>query len=151
MYYTIVDANNRIYRSRVTQDPEYPVASEIGFKLLPDDPPIVSENQTFYRLDPVPEGANSIIYIVENLPEQTAQQKHAIHHDRRVRLLFATDWTQLPDSGLSEEQKEEFRQYRQKLRDITKQEGYPDIVTWPERPEMVDYRSLPTDTYVRGV
>ena len=149
MYYTIVDANNRIYRSRVTEDPDYPVATEIGFKLLLDCPPEVSANQSFYRLDPVPEGANSIIYIVETHPEASPETKHAIHHDRRVRLLFACDWTQLPDCGLTEEQKEEFRKYRQKLRDITKQEGYPDIVTWPERPEMVDYRSLPTTSYVR--
>jgi hypothetical protein len=145
MYYTIVDDKNRIYRSRVSEDPNYPVATELGFKLLPDDPPVVSENQSIFRLDPVPEGANSIVYIIDEHPPMDNAQKHSIHHDRRIRLLFACDWTQLPDCNLSEEKKEEFRVYRQKLRDITKQEGYPDIVTWPERPAIVDYTDLPTN------
>ena len=36
----------------------------------------------------------------------------------RKFLLIDSDWTQLPDNGLSEEDRELWRQYRQKLRDI---------------------------------
>ena len=39
-------------------------------------------------------------------------------------FLSETDWTQLPDNDLSDEQREEFKLYRQKLRDITKTESW---------------------------
>jgi len=42
---------------------------------------------------------------------------------RRNTKLVDSDWTQLPDVPLLEEKKEEWREYRQKLRDITKPEN----------------------------
>jgi hypothetical protein len=41
---------------------------------------------------------------------------------KRNLLLQQTDWTQLPDNGLTEEQKEKYIEYRQKLRD------YPETI-----------------------
>jgi hypothetical protein len=41
---------------------------------------------------------------------------------RNLRLI-ESDWTQLPDVPLSEEKRKEWREYRQKLRDITKPEN----------------------------
>ena len=43
-------------------------------------------------------------------------------HFRQVRnmKLLRCDWTQAPDSPLSEEKKKEWATYRQKLRDLTK-------------------------------
>ena len=38
--------------------------------------------------------------------------------ERRDSLLSASDWTQLPDSPLSSEKKEEWATYRQELRDL---------------------------------
>lgn len=38
---------------------------------------------------------------------------------RRNTLLKDSDWTQLPDSPLTEQQKLAWQQYRQQLRDIT--------------------------------
>jgi hypothetical protein len=38
----------------------------------------------------------------------------------RNELLQESDWTQMPDSQLSEEKKTEWQKYRQELRDITK-------------------------------
>lgn len=47
----------------------------------------------------------------------------------RNLLLSKTDWTQLPDSGLTDESVEEFRVWRQLLRDIKqKTAGSPDAV-----------------------
>lgn len=51
---------------------------------------------------------------------------------KRDTLLNNTDWTQLPD--VPEETKQKWSVYRQALRDITKQEGYPNTVTWPTEP-----------------
>lgn len=55
----------------------------------------------------------------------------------RSNRLYACDWTQLPDSPLSDEDKELWRTYRQELRDITNDlSGISslDEITWPESP-----------------
>lgn len=54
---------------------------------------------------------------------------------KRDDLLAETDWTQVTDSALSEEKKEQYRIYRQALRDITKQEHFPYEVVFPEMPQ----------------
>lgn len=50
----------------------------------------------------------------------------------RNSLLSQSDWTQVADAPVD---KTVWATYRQELRDITKQEGFPDNVTWPVRPE----------------
>jgi hypothetical protein len=51
---------------------------------------------------------------------------------QRSRLLIASDWTQLPDVPLAT--KEAWAVYRQALRDITLQAGYPLAIDWPLAP-----------------
>ena len=49
----------------------------------------------------------------------------------RDGLLMQSDWTQLPDSTAD---REAWATYRQALRDITNQEGFPNNITWPQEP-----------------
>lgn len=51
----------------------------------------------------------------------------------RNALLINSDWTQLDDSPLSEEEKTEWRNYRQALRDLTGLDDLTSIV-WPAQP-----------------
>lgn len=51
---------------------------------------------------------------------------------KRSNLLKETDWTQLPDVPPLTQNK--WIAYRQLLRDITKQSGYPFNIIWPEIP-----------------
>lgn len=51
---------------------------------------------------------------------------------RRSQLLQESDWTQLPDVPLAT--KEVWAAYRQALRDITAQPGFPLTVAWPTPP-----------------
>lgn len=53
--------------------------------------------------------------------------------DRRNVLLSQSDWTQSPDSPLTDAKKAEWRTYRQALRDITNTSD-PANVTWPSKP-----------------
>lgn len=53
---------------------------------------------------------------------------------QRNALLSACDWTQLTDAPLSEAQREAWGAYRQALRDIPQQSGFPWSVTWPTQP-----------------
>lgn len=64
-------------------------------------------------------------------PEQVAESKRS----RRNGLLRASDWTQLPDSPLSQAQRDAYRAHRQALRDITDDPAWPDV-TLPEPPAL---------------
>lgn len=55
--------------------------------------------------------------------------------ERRNRMLADSDWTQIPDSQVPN--KAEWAAYRQALRDITNQPGFPLSFTWPAKPENV--------------
>ena len=50
---------------------------------------------------------------------------------QRNQLLTASDWTQVPDAPVDQAA---WAVYRQALRDITTQEGFPEAVTWPVKP-----------------
>lgn len=49
--------------------------------------------------------------------------------------LSECDWTQLPDSDLTSEKKEEWAEYRQALRDMPETEQNIESPTWPIKPE----------------
>jgi hypothetical protein len=59
------------------------------------------------------------------------QRKEAEVRQQRNDLLSACDWTQLPDSPADHEA---WATYRQELRDVTAQAGFPWDVVWPEQP-----------------
>jgi hypothetical protein len=62
--------------------------------------------------------------------QKDAEQSTAIRNDRNKRLADC-DWTQLADSTAD---KAAWATYRQALRDITTQDGFPWNVTWPVQP-----------------
>jgi hypothetical protein len=49
----------------------------------------------------------------------------------RDQLLKDCDWTQVADAPVDQAA---WATYRQALRDIPQQEGFPENVTWPESP-----------------
>tara|TARA_R110002167_G_scaffold1980_1_gene9815 strand:+ start:660 stop:920 length:261 start_codon:yes stop_codon:yes gene_type:complete len=49
---------------------------------------------------------------------------------KRDGLIASTDWWALPDRTMTAEQ----TAYRQALRDITSQAGFPTDITWPQEP-----------------
>ena len=50
---------------------------------------------------------------------------------KRDRLLAETDYMMMPDYPIKD--KEAMKAYRQALRDITKQDGFPENIIWPEK------------------
>lgn len=56
-------------------------------------------------------------------------------YSKRNSLLFQSDWTQLADNQLTQTEVNLWREYRQQLRDITSQSGFPTEITWPVAPE----------------
>lgn len=65
--------------------------------------------------------------------ERTATKAESTRSERNA-LLVACDWTQLADSPLDAAAKAAWSQYRQALRDVTDQQGFPWSVSWPVAP-----------------
>jgi hypothetical protein len=70
----------------------------------------------------------------EALQQPTAEELGVAARAKRDALLASSDWTQLPDSPLSSDARAAWATYRQALRDITEQEGFPQEIVWPEVP-----------------
>jgi hypothetical protein len=64
--------------------------------------------------------------------------------NRRTVLLYECDWTQIPDAQISDENKEDWKRYRQDLRDITNAQS-PDKVVWPPKPSIVKPIPVPVE------
>jgi len=73
------------------------------------------------------DGSWVLPYVVEQQPLEQAERNI---RSRRDGLLQETDWMALSDVTMSAE----MTSYRQALRDITAQAGFPYEVTWPTKP-----------------
>lgn len=54
-----------------------------------------------------------------------------IERVERDRLIAETDWWAMSDLTMTDAQKT----YRQALRDVPEQSGFPNDITWPTKPE----------------
>jgi hypothetical protein len=66
----------------------------------------------------------------EQIAERTAAKSGDVRADRNRRLVDC-DWTQLPDAPVPAAP---WAAYRQELRNVTSQAGFPWDVTWPDAP-----------------
>lgn len=64
----------------------------------------------------------------------STEQIQSLAIAKRNGLLYSCDWTQISDNQLTTEQRNAWAVYRQQLRDITTQPGWPADVTWPTQP-----------------
>jgi hypothetical protein len=65
-------------------------------------------------------------------PPNTIEQESALVREMRDRLLAETDWTQAFD--VPQTTRDKWTEYRQLLRDVPQQEGFPFQVIWPIKP-----------------
>lgn len=73
---------------------------------------------------------------VPSVPEPTEEQQEMQVRAARNSLLDLCDWTQLPDAPLTAEKKQAWAEYRQALRDVPEQAGFPENVVWPSTPSV---------------
>jgi hypothetical protein len=66
-------------------------------------------------------------------PPPTIEELAAAARSQRNTLLAATDWTQAAD--VPQATKDKWAPYRQALRDVTEQSGFPSDIQWPAKPE----------------
>ncbi len=65
-------------------------------------------------------------------PEQPLEQLAAAARSKRDSLLAQTDWTQAAD--VPQATKDLWSPYRQALRDVPQQSGFPIEIVWPVKP-----------------
>jgi hypothetical protein len=69
--------------------------------------------------------------MIADIDEQRIKGIEANTLRTRDFLLIQSDWTMLPDAPTD---KKAWKAYRQALRDITQQPGFPDNIVWPTKP-----------------
>jgi hypothetical protein len=64
--------------------------------------------------------------------EKTNDEYWSEIRENRNQLLLDTDWTDLPNSPLTDSQKTNYQRYRNELRDVPQSTANPKDVVWPE-------------------
>lgn len=118
--------------------PTETMASYGMFEVTNKQHPEYDPDTHFVEYGPVPvlEDGNWFLLptVREFSPDQLAERDAAAASSirgQRAILLAETDWTALSDVSMSMD----MTAYRQALRDITLQPGFPHSVVWPLKPE----------------
>lgn len=90
---------------------------------VPDSAELKSDGKWYMTWKIEPRSTEEIFLNDSNLPE--------IIKIKRNMLLSESDWTQVADAPVD---KLAWSTYRQQLRDITNQNGFPKNVIWPSKP-----------------
>jgi hypothetical protein len=94
---------------------------------------LIGDNwHTKYVLGPIFTGETAAADEAEYKAIKDAECAVIIRQERSTKLKEC-DWTQLADSPVN---KETWATYRQSLRDVPLQEGFPWTITWPTQPEL---------------
>lgn len=105
-------------------------------EILQNDFP--GENWAIILVDEVPENWQDMTIengelvpalpgIIKQRQQVENEQKAALLREQRDKLLYETDKYMLPDYPITEEEREEYRKYRQYLRDIPQIADFPNI------------------------
>lgn len=106
--------------------------------VTPVDPPTEDHTKNVERSAQQVDGAWQEQWIqtdatADEITERTTYSSNAVRFDRDKRLSEC-DWTTMTDSPLASDKKTEWATYRQALRDVPGQSGFPFTVTWPTEP-----------------
>jgi len=119
----------------------------VSFPKQPSDALLADWDVYPYTVDPQPEYDSLTHRLVAGAFEQDAQsawsqpwsveqlpldQAEANVRSRRDSLLASSDWTQVIDAPVDQAA---WAAYRQGLRDVPSQAGFPYNVSWPTEPE----------------
>ena len=77
-------------------------------------------------------GIGSIAIVLTDAEYDTVLATSA--RQKRDRLIAATDYLVTPDYPIESDRLAKVKIYRQALRDIPEQSGFPRTITWPDKP-----------------
>lgn len=97
---------------------------------------VAAEPELYKEVAVNDESGNKIATTVEEIPQPTEEEKRAKKEAevraQRDSLIAKTDYLLAPDYPISAKDLEKVKAYRQALRDVPSQEGFPDNVVWPD-------------------
>ena len=111
-------ANFGVVEVTPTPQPPYLYDKEYVRAVIANGDGTFSEIWTYIEADPA------------TIVERTTGQSEAVRYERNEKLA-ACDWTQLPDATVDAAA---WAAYRQALRDVPQQVGFPWEITWPTEP-----------------
>jgi len=138
----VADNNNTNYADNTDMLSIFPDTdlAKQGFECVAvdmTDPPSIDERTQTYSEGPIAlvNGVWTQTWITsqksaDQLQSDADQQASSVREQRNNKLK-ESDWTQLADSTAD---KQAWATYRQALRDITTQAGFPWTITWPDAP-----------------
>ena len=71
---------------------------------------------------------------LQTVEQRPIDEVSATVRSQRDNLLAETDWVVIKAKETGGNLSAAFKEYRQALRDITAQDGFPYDITWPEKP-----------------
>lgn len=111
--------------------------SENGCLQVSQFKPYDRSTQKLVPVEPYVEGDQVYTVTVESLTAEDRQTKRktaaANARKQRDALMATTDWTQLEDYPKGN--KAAWKTYRQQLRDVPQQAGFPETIIWPTSPD----------------
>ena len=114
------------------KEPSTETLAALGvFPVTQVDQPTANEGQVVERdAQPTDQGDGTYVWGWTVKDKPVAQLAEEVR-DKRNALLTASDWTQIADAPVDQTA---WATYRQALRDITDQDGFPETVVWPVEP-----------------
>lgn len=135
-YFTIYNNVGQILQSGRCADEDYDLQKSDGqfiVEIATDPATQYIKNDEVVAIPPKPDFASNFDYASGQWIGDSENQE-IIVISKRNSYLYSSDWTQLPNGPLTSEQQQAWAVYRQELRDITTQSGYPFDVVWPTPP-----------------
>lgn len=100
--------------------------------VVPSSRPTPSSGTELFEGDPVQDADGVWRQVWQERPVALVAPTASEVRSQRDDLLAQTDWMMLPDSGRDTP---ELRAYRQALREVPQQPGFPFDVVWPTKPK----------------
>lgn len=134
--YFIYDENGHIYRSGTnTKDCVDLIAAEEHGTVRYHHEPLPMDKYYWdgglVPYPPKPDQWAEFDYVTKQWVSN-ADTARADARAKRAKLLTACDWTQVSDAPVN---KAAWKAYRQSLRDVTEQPGFPFEIIWPTAPK----------------
>jgi hypothetical protein len=122
-----------------TTIPDYTLAEYDVYPLVATEQPEVDYTQNVTQGTPVEQDGEWIqVWVVtdatpEEIDQRTTDQASSVR-SQRDSLLSNCDWIVIKSVEVEVPELEEWKEYRQALRDVPEQAGFPWDVVWPEAP-----------------
>jgi hypothetical protein len=132
--YIVFEQNGQITKTGICNDKDFLIQGKYVIEGIANDATQYIKCNEIVNMPLKPEGAAYFDYeTYQWVLDYTTQNNNII--SQRDFLLYQSDWTQIPNNPLTSEVQNQWAIYRQELRDVTSQSGYPFNVIWPTPPQ----------------